>query len=82
MLIFGFGRVRFKDMGADRPVVCENCHNEVQYRFLEKKTWFTLFFIPIIPYGSAKLVVCPVCNYGVEMAPAVWNARRADAGLA
>ncbi|RYG30316.1 zinc-ribbon domain-containing protein [bacterium] len=82
MLIFGFGRTRFKDFGADRPVTCERCGNEVQYRFMERKTWFTLFFIPLIPYASAKLVLCPICNNAIQMDPAVWAQRRTDAGLA
>ena len=82
MLIFGFGRVRFKDFGLDRPVICERCGNQVQYGFVERKSWFTLFFIPVFPYASKKLVICPICSHAIEMDPATWNARRHDAGLA
>ena len=25
-------------------------------------TWFTLFFIPVIPYSKAYVRVCPICG--------------------
>ena len=27
----------------------------------------TLFFIPIIPYESKNLLLCPVCSSGIEL---------------
>ena len=82
MIIFGFGRTTFKDCGPDIPVMCERCRNDVSYHFIERKKWFTLFFIPILPYSSSKLVICPVCSNAVEMPAADWEARRQAAALA
>ena len=81
MLIFGFGKTTFKPFGLDRPVVCERCGNQTQYGFFQRRTWFTLFFIPVIPTGSAHLVICPICSHALEMPKDLWDARRRDAGL-
>ncbi|MBN4057170.1 hypothetical protein JYU19_02565 [bacterium AH-315-J21] len=29
--------------------------------------WFTLFFIPIFPYSTKRLLVCPVCKVSFEL---------------
>lgn len=81
MLIFGWGKTTFKDCGMDRPVLCERCHNEVQYGFVQRRTWFTLFFIPVLPTGNSYLVICPICSHAIEMPRATWESRRTDAGL-
>ena len=31
------------------------------------RRWFTLFFIPVIPYESGHLMICPVCGHGMEL---------------
>jgi hypothetical protein len=30
---------------------------------LKVTTWFTLFFIPVIPYKRRYLLACPVCGF-------------------
>ena len=30
-------------------------------------TWFTLFFIPIIPYKRQYLLVCPICGQAQQV---------------
>ena len=30
-------------------------------------TWFTLFFIPVIPYKRNNILVCPVCRCCLEL---------------
>jgi hypothetical protein len=29
-----------------------------------RRTWFTLFFIPIIPYAKVHYIQCPICGNG------------------
>ena len=61
-LIWGFGHQTTKDYGVDRSNRCGHCNNMVERRFLRITTWFTLFFIPIIPYRRQYAIVCPICN--------------------
>lgn len=34
----------------------------MQNELLKITTWFTLFFIPVIPYKTEYISVCPICN--------------------
>ena len=67
MLIFGWGRVTTKDYGEIEENVCPNCNNTVAFHLILRRTWFTLFFIPIIPYENNYFVMCPVCSRGTEL---------------
>jgi hypothetical protein len=67
MIIYGWGRTTTKQYGPAMAMRCDNCNNETWYHFIRRRTWFTLFFIPIIPYSSKHLLVCQVCNAGIEM---------------
>ena len=29
--------------------------------------WFTLFFIPVIPFGRRRVLVCPICSWQREV---------------
>ncbi len=76
MLIFGWGKKTKKDHGATYPLECSNCNNSTFAQLVESKEWFTLFFIPIIPYNAKYFLLCKVCNYGVELkGPAVQRAK-------
>jgi len=65
--IFGWGRRTFKDQGPTLPVRCPHCSNQTWYHLASTRTWFTLFFIPVIPYQSRDLLLCPVCSRGLEL---------------
>lgn len=67
MIIFGWGRGRAKDKGPAAPLTCPNCHNTSHYRYVSATRWFSLFFIPIIPYNTKHLLLCPVCTQGLEL---------------
>jgi hypothetical protein len=67
MIIFGFGRRSRKDRGAAVPVTCPRCNNETTYRWVSTTTWFTLFFVPVVPYSNKHYLVCPVCSNGREL---------------
>lgn len=61
-IIWGFGRTTTKRYGFAQPSGCERCGNAVQMELLKITTWFTLFFIPIIPYSTKHCLVCPICR--------------------
>lgn len=67
MIIFGWGNTRTKDYGEAYPIYCENCQNEVFYHTSKIRDWFTLFFIPVIPYRKEYWLSCPVCGAGYEI---------------
>lgn len=31
--------------------------------YLVVTRWFTLFFVPLIPFGRKRLLVCPICGW-------------------
>ncbi len=64
-IIFGFGRRTMRVLGFTAARLCGNCHNTSPWKVMKVTRWFTLFFIPIIPYSSKYLAVCPTCSRGV-----------------
>jgi uncharacterized protein YbaR (Trm112 family) len=61
-IIFGWGKGTTKDIGAALPYDCPNCKNGVMLHYITVTTWFSLFFIPLIPYQVRHLLICPVCT--------------------
>ena len=77
-------RLRTTSVGTGR-FLCPNDHRETSYVHLSARRWFTLFFIPVIPLGSAgEWVQCESCGaeYDVDVlshpAPAAFGAQAAD----
>jgi hypothetical protein len=64
--IFGFGKRTANYLGSAGTHVCPNCHNRAEWSSLRVRTWFTLFFVPVFPYRTRCVTVCPVCKYEVE----------------
>jgi hypothetical protein len=46
---------------------CSNCKRETIASIIEIKKFFTLFFIPLIPYGDKTFIRCNVCGFGGEI---------------
>lgn len=67
MIIFGWGKRTVKEHGEAYPMECKNCNNKSFFKLVSLKTWFTVFFIPIIAYKSKDYLTCPVCNKGYEL---------------
>jgi len=67
MIIFGWGHQKSKNYGPVFKHHCDHCNNDDYWTLHKISTWFTLFFIPVFPYESKCLLICPVCNYGVEL---------------
>ena len=66
-IIFGFGRRTIRVLGFTDARLCPNCRNASQWKVLLVRTWFTLFFVPVIPYESKHFAMCPVCSCGVQV---------------
>lgn len=67
MIIFGWGHQKIKNYGPVFKHRCNHCNNEDIWQLVGISTWFTLFFIPIFPYESKHMLICPVCNYGAKV---------------
>ncbi len=67
MIIFGWGRQTLTQLGIVYKNLCNHCHNEDYWILTRIRTWFTLFFIPVIPYSTEYFLSCPICKYGVTL---------------
>lgn len=66
--LIGFGKITRDDLGAaSHEQQCVWCSVKVYYHLILFRTWFTYFFIPIIPYRSEYRVECPVCLNGLQV---------------
>lgn len=65
-IIFGLKR-RDKDHGGALPAACEHCRNDVMLHPYGWRTWFHIFWIPIIPWTATRTLTCPICGSSVEV---------------
>lgn len=66
LMSIGFGKVTFKDLGeVGSEQTCVWCAAWMVYHHVLVRTWFTYFFIPVIPYRSQYLAGCPNCGEGI-----------------
>ena len=59
VIIFGTKRMR-RNLGVVF-MMCQRCNAPCAHTILRLHSWFTLFFIPVIPLGSRYLTVCSMC---------------------
>jgi hypothetical protein len=68
LTIIGFGKVTTDDLGETGvEQQCVWCSVGVFYHLILVRTWFTYFFIPIVPYRSEYQVVCPICGGNLKI---------------
>ncbi|MDP4145864.1 MAG: zinc-ribbon domain-containing protein [Bacillota bacterium] len=67
MIIWGWGRITRKIIGPAFQRICSHCNTTQIWRLCIMRTWFTLFFIPIIPYKKRYCVICPNCKSYIEL---------------
>jgi putative oligomerization/nucleic acid binding protein len=70
MVIFGFGPGKPDDLGEVAPAVCPNCHNQVFLHHVRSKKRVSLYFVPVVPYGTDDYLVCPICSRGLQLSSA------------
>lgn len=63
MIIFGWGKQLAKYFGDSAPSTCPHCNNKGNQQLRRYRTWFTLFFVPLIPYATVYVKQCPICSY-------------------
>lgn len=67
MIIFGWGKVTKKIIGSAFQHTCNYCNSTSIWHLCIMRTWITLFFIPVIPYGKRYCVTCPNCGSYMEL---------------
>jgi hypothetical protein len=70
VLIFGWGSGKAEDLGEIAPASCPNCHNPVFMHHVRSKKSVSLFFVPVLPYGTDEYLVCPICMHGMPVSAA------------
>lgn len=71
-IFFFIAGTRFVVSSTDRPAVpmrCEQCGTYAPFAVKKGRQFLTVFFIPLIPLGGAKLLAeCPTCKtrYGID----------------
>lgn len=61
-IISGFTE-RDTELGTVDYLHCSRCNNDSNWRLMKTTSWFTLFFIPVIPYRRVYYVYCPICHW-------------------
>lgn len=68
LTIIGFGKVTSKDLGkTGHEQICIWCSAHVAYHLILLRTWFTYFFIPVIPYRKEYQIMCPACGGSLRL---------------
>ena len=65
-IIFGFGKRTRKVVGVVGSRTCNYCNTYAEWQLCILRTWFTLFFIPIIPYGKSYNIVSPLSRHDFQ----------------
>ena len=60
-----------RDLDSDLGIVdylhCNSCNNDSNWKLRRTTSWFTLFFIPVIPYRRVYYVYCPICHWTAKV---------------
>jgi hypothetical protein len=64
--IIGFGKTTADYIGSAGIRSCPRCGRRAEWGTYRVRTWCTLFFIPLFPYKTVTVDVCPVCRYGAD----------------
>jgi hypothetical protein len=70
VVIFGWGAGKAQDLGEVAPTTCPNCHNQVFLHHIKSDKKISLYFVPLVKYGTDEYLACPVCKAGVQVQPA------------
>lgn len=65
--IFGWGHRTIKNFGNTLIQKCRICSHASYFSLVRTRDWFTLFFIPILPYETKYFLECPICKNAFEL---------------
>jgi hypothetical protein len=81
-MIFIFGITpRHKVIGPAEERTCTHCHNTRFWLLKKESQWFSLFFIPLIPFGTKHLLQCPICGMAEQLTQDEFQEMQAKATL-
>lgn len=66
-MFFIFGIKRMGRRLATVFAMCGQCHSPAAQVIVRRATWFTLFFIPVIPLGSKYVSTCTLCGASIRI---------------
>lgn len=72
-IIFGWNKQTRRICCTLNEVNCNNCGEISEWIVMRTKTWFTLFFIPVLPYEIKQFAYCSKCNCGAEINDKQWK---------
>lgn len=61
-MLFLFGVRRKEKAIGQVERACSKCARPTVHAALELKSWFTLFFVPVIPFGTNYVTRCNFCG--------------------
>lgn len=66
-ILFGWGKVTKSVVGQMFDKTCGYCNQTHSWQLCKNRTWFTVFFIPIIPYKTQYAIACPNCGSHIAL---------------
>jgi hypothetical protein len=80
--LFGWGKVTKKVVGPMFEKSCGYCNQTQTWQLCKNRTWFTLFFIPVLPYNTRYSISCPNCGSYIAITDEQFNTMKADLAAA
>jgi len=65
MIIFG-SKTKSKAIGG-KNTICPNCRIKTAHYLIKHTSWFTLYFMPILPLSDRLFVKCGRCGFETEI---------------
>lgn len=62
-----FGTRRMRSPLATVMLLCQRCQRPSAHAVFKLRTWFTLFFIPLVPFSVKYATACPMCGAGTQI---------------
>lgn len=78
MIIWGWGKVTKKIIGQAFQHTCKYCNTTEIWQLCIVRKWFTLFFIPIIPYEKKYCIICPSCGSYMKLTESEFEKMKRD----
>ncbi|MCL3781195.1 zinc-ribbon domain-containing protein [Prolixibacteraceae bacterium JC049] len=65
-ILFGLDS-KISDTFAGENGWCTHCNNSIRWHYYKQTNWFSLFFIPVIPFQKKFYKACPICKQTIEI---------------